>query len=46
MKQHEIDIENLKEKYKLQSEAKQQEHDLKIEEMKIECENEILKKEK
>ena len=46
MKQHEIDIENLKEKYKLQSEAKQQEHDLKIKEMKIECENEILKKEK
>lgn len=43
---HEIDIENLKEKYKLQSEAKQQEHDLKIKEMKIECENEILKKEK
>ena len=46
MKQHEIDIENLKEKYKLEAEAKQLEHDLKIREMKTECENEFLKSEK
>lgn len=46
MKQHEIDIESLKEKHKLDMESKEKEHQLKIEEIKIQNEQEILKKEK
>lgn len=46
MKQHEIDIEALKEKHKLDMEAKEKEHKLKIEEIKVQNEQEILKREK
>ncbi len=46
MKQHEIDIENLKEKHKLDLETKEKEHKLKLEEIKVQNEQEILKKEK
>lgn len=46
IKQHEIDIEALKEKYKLDMESKEKEHKLKIEEMKVQNQQEILKREK
>lgn len=46
MKQHEIDIDALKEKYKLDMESKEKEHKLKIEEIKVQNEQEILKREK
>ena len=46
MKQHEIDIEALKEKHKLDMETKEKEHQLKLEEIKVQNEQEILKKEK
>ena len=46
MKQHEIDIEALKEKHKLDMETKEKEHKLKIEEIKVQNEQEILKREK
>lgn len=46
MKQHEIDIEALKEKHKLDLETKEKEHQLKLEEIKVQNEQEILKKEK
>ena len=46
MKQHEIDIEALKEKHKLDIETKEKEHQLKLEEIKVQNEQEILKKEK
>lgn len=46
MKQHEIDIDALKEKHKLDLEIKEKEHKLKLEEIKVQNEQEILKKEK
>jgi len=46
MKQHKIDIENLKEKHKLDLETKEKEHQLKLEEIRVQNEQEILKKEK
>ena len=46
MKQHEIDIEALKEKHKLDMETKEKEHKLKIEEIKVQNEQEILKRKK
>ena len=46
MKQHEIDIEALKEKHKLDMKPKEKEHKLKIEEIKVQSEQEILKREK
>ncbi len=46
IKQHEIDIEALKEKHKLDMEIKEKEHELKIEEIKVQNEQEILKREK
>lgn len=46
MKQHEIDIESLKEKHKLDMQSKEKEHQLKLEEMKVNNEQEILKREK
>lgn len=46
MKQHEIDIDALKEKHKLDMESKEKEHKLKIEEIKVQNEQEILKREK
>jgi len=46
MKQHEIDIEALKEKQKLDLEKLEKEHELKMKEIKLQSEQEILKKEK
>lgn len=46
MKQHEIDLEALKEKHRLDMETKEKEHQLKIEEIKVQNEQEILKREK
>ena len=46
MKQHEIDLEALKEKHRLDMESKEKEHQLKIEEIKVQNEQEILKREK
>ena len=46
MKQHKIDIEALNEKHRLDIETKEKEHQLKIEEIKVQNEQEILKREK
>lgn len=46
MKQHEIDINSLKEKHKMDLELKEKEHKLKMEEIRIQNEQDILKKEK
>ena len=46
MKQHKIDIEALNEKHRLEIETKEKEHQLKIEEIKVQNEQEILKREK
>ena len=46
MKQHEIDLEALKENHRLDMETKEKEHQLKIEEIKVQNEQEILKREK
>ena len=46
MKQHEIDLNALKEKHRLDLETKEKEHQLKLEEIKVQNEQEILKKEK
>lgn len=46
MKQHEIDLEVLKENHRLDMETKEKEHQLKIEEIKVQNEQEILKREK
>ena len=46
MKQHEIDIEALKEKQKLDLEKLEKEHEIKMKEIKLQSEQEILKKEK
>ena len=43
---HEIDIEALNEKHRLDIETKEKEHQLKIEEIKVQNEQEILKREK
>lgn len=46
MKQHEIDIESLKKRHKLNIETKEKERQLKLEEIKIQNEQEMLKREK
>ena len=46
MNQHKIDIEALNEKHRLDIETKEKEHQLKIEEIKVQNEQEILKREK
>ena len=46
MKKHKIDIEALNEKHRLDIETKEKEHQLKIEEIKVQNEQEILKREK
>ena len=43
---HEIDLEALKENHRLDMETKDKEHQLKIEEIKVQNEQEILKREK
>ncbi len=43
---HKIDIEALNEKHRLDIETKEKEHQLKIEEIKVQNEQEILKREK
>lgn len=46
MKQHEVDIESLKEKYQLEAEKSEQEHRHKVEIMKIEHRHVLESKEK